>query len=454
MKITINSKTAGKYRKAMLNNREHIVTSMVPIVADSVMNGGLYPLAEVANTFDQLDNLPAPNGHPSVNGELVSAFHPLAINAYNIGGFVKNPKMDGKKVINEFWLDVEIANQSEDGKELIRRIENGEEVGVSTGLTVRQENAEAKDYSWIARDLKFDHVAILLNERAAGEHVGTRLQTNSADLIISAVSDQRVKGMSKQNQGILARIVNAVSAVLVSNASAETVREALQQAVRATYGGEDIYVWVCDFDQEAGTVYYEVSGSESAKTFSEGFTLSADGTLATLAGSPAEVKRKTEFVPVSAPAAQQPAQQEGKTVEVQPVAPNADAPQGDADKAALDAAVKLLESKGFKVVKAEEAENAAEYKANAAAFAEFKANRKAEADDLRKQLIGNAGLTEDDVKDLTVPVLARMVNALAGSKPQSYSLAAGRAPLRVVNQSAASDGDYLSDYTTATKKEG
>ena len=52
MKITINSRTTGHFRKESLDGREHIVTEMVPIVGNSVMNRGFYPDDEVTKAFN------------------------------------------------------------------------------------------------------------------------------------------------------------------------------------------------------------------------------------------------------------------------------------------------------------------------------------------------------------------------------------------------------------------
>ncbi len=93
MYISINSHTSGKFRREMINNRSHLITSMMPIRGDISMNGILYPNKEVKASFQQLHDLPAPNGHPIINGVHVRAFKQASMNAFNVGGFVRNPKM-------------------------------------------------------------------------------------------------------------------------------------------------------------------------------------------------------------------------------------------------------------------------------------------------------------------------------------------------------------------------
>jgi hypothetical protein len=187
MRFSINSKTSGKYTEETINGRNHIVTTMRPIVGDISMNKVFYPNAEVKKSYTQLNNLPAPNGHPKINGVHVTAFSPLAMNAFNVGGFIRNPKMKNKEVYAEFVIDETVANTSDDGKEIIRRIKENEKIGVSTGLNIQQvTNASGKDdlgveYERTGSGFNFDHVAILLNEKAAGEHAGTELVLNTED---------------------------------------------------------------------------------------------------------------------------------------------------------------------------------------------------------------------------------------------------------------------------------
>ena len=182
-KIAINSRSNGKFREEVLNNRPHIVTEMMSIEGDSTMNGLFYPDDQVTNSFKQLDMKPAPAGHPTANGENISAFHPLATNAFNVGGFVRNSRKEGKRVYNELVFDLEVANKDERGKEIVSRIKNGQKIGVSTGLNASVINNGDKRE---VRDIEFDHVAVLLNETPAGENTFTV----NEELIICNMGDE------------------------------------------------------------------------------------------------------------------------------------------------------------------------------------------------------------------------------------------------------------------------
>ncbi len=176
-KIAINSHSTGKFRTEVINNRPHLVTEMVSIVGDSVMNGLGYPDAELDKSFMQLNALHAPASHPTLGGENVSAFHPLAVNAFSVGGIVLNPRKVGKQVINDLAFDIAIAEKDERGIEIMRRIEAGESIGVSTGLNAKVTNKKGKmgntPFEAIVSDIEFNHVAILLDEPPAGDETFT-----------------------------------------------------------------------------------------------------------------------------------------------------------------------------------------------------------------------------------------------------------------------------------------
>lgn len=184
--IFINGRSSGKYRVETIGGREHLVTRMMPIMGGTAMNRIYYPDEAVTETFNQLNMLTAPVGHPSVNGVDAPALHPVAYNKHNVGGFLRNPVKKGPRVFCDFCLDVTVANSTDAGRELINKIKSGQKIGVSTGLTISNVRAETgvdrfgKPYDHVGTGYKFDHVAILLNEVAAGEHAGTELVFNEA----------------------------------------------------------------------------------------------------------------------------------------------------------------------------------------------------------------------------------------------------------------------------------
>jgi hypothetical protein len=249
---------------------------MMPIRGDIAMNGILYPDAQVANSFAQLDMLPAPNGHPTVNGVNVSAFHPVANNKHNIGGFIRNPRKKGKRVFTDFLIDTTVANQTEEGREVLKRIESGDKVGVSTGLTIN-EITEAKgsddfgkSYNKIGAGFQFDHVAILLNDMAAGDHAGTELVLNEdgEKIIVCELSTNEL--------------------------SVEEIFNGLNELVRAEQP-DNMFSWVQEIMPESQFIIYKTEAqSGGQKLFKRSYTIDANDEIILLDDT-VEVVKKTEF---------------------------------------------------------------------------------------------------------------------------------------------------------------
>lgn len=291
MHISINSHTSGKFKREMINNRSHIVTSMMPIRGDISMKGILYPNKEVKSSFEQLHDLPAPNGHPIINGVHVSAFKPASMNAFNVGGFTRNPIMKGKEVFVDFLIDEEVANKSDDGKEIIRRIEAGEKIGVSTGLNINEiELKNGKDdfgaaFDKIGKGFNFDHVAILLNEKAAGDHAGTELILNTANKeepihIVNLV-------MNEPNQ--LEIELNSEHSL-----SASDIHDQLNRLIASD--NETIFKHVIDFFPEDKKFLFSISNDSDRKIFEQSYAVGND--MIALVGEPIEVTLQQKITPV------------------------------------------------------------------------------------------------------------------------------------------------------------
>lgn len=168
---TVNS--ASNISEQVIDGDMHyIIKNVVPLVDDVVMNGGMYPSDEIKKSYDGLNGNPAPYNHPMVDGAYVSAHNIRAVNQYHVGSWIENASHDGSKVLVDLKVNKVIAERSEKGRELLGRIEalmnsaeGSEPIHVSTGLLLNREAAEGtskgKKYTWIARNMEWDHLAIL-----------------------------------------------------------------------------------------------------------------------------------------------------------------------------------------------------------------------------------------------------------------------------------------------------
>jgi hypothetical protein len=168
---TINS--ASNISEQIIDGDPHyVIKNVVPVVDDIVMNSILYPGDEIKKSFHGLDGKPAPYNHPMIDGKYVSASMTRAANQFSVGAWIENSSHDGSKALVDMKVNKVVAERSDKGKELLSRVEalrvnedGAEPIQVSTGLLLNRESAKGeskgKKYSSIARNMEWDHLAIL-----------------------------------------------------------------------------------------------------------------------------------------------------------------------------------------------------------------------------------------------------------------------------------------------------
>lgn len=237
-KIQVNVTTRVRsegIRRETYNGREHLVLNSKTLPAGIIMNRILYPATEIDAHYRGLEGTLAPLGHPTVNGQHVSAFSPEGINQGHIGAWNRNVKKEGNRVSVEKWIDIEVAKRSPGGKELIEQIEAIESgaadakpihTSVAVFIDRIQANAEqkAQGIDFIAKIEGIDHDAILTSQPGA------------------ATPDQGVGMMVNADE---ASVIQPNSSVTMGNSYRE--RDArLSAAVKLKFPDEE-YVWLADF---------------------------------------------------------------------------------------------------------------------------------------------------------------------------------------------------------------
>ncbi|EMN5657639.1 DUF2213 domain-containing protein [Providencia rettgeri] len=281
-----------------IDGDEHIVIrGVVPVIDDVVMNGGLYPASEINSSFKSMEGRQCPYGHPKIGSDYVSADMPRAVNQYHIGAWAENVRKDGEKVIMDVKVNRRFADGCEKGKEFLSRIDgiitgnSSDPIHVSTGLLLQREQnkgkSKGKAYTWVARNMHFDHIAILpasepgaaTPEEGVGMFLnseGEKLETETAELIDAANCTQ--EGLFNKAKFFFAN----------NSFSFEDIYSALRAALRNASSGDDWpypeMVWPDKF------IYYK-----SGKTYQQKYLMNDDGD-AELVGEPIEVVRKpTEY---------------------------------------------------------------------------------------------------------------------------------------------------------------
>ncbi|KQJ07440.1 hypothetical protein [Escherichia coli] len=288
---------ASNISTTTINGQKHyVIRGAVPIVDDIVMNGGLYPAEEINNSYQTMEGKLMPLPHPMVDGKYVSANDPRAINAYHVGAWAQNVSKSGDQVVMDVYINQAVAETKPDGKRLINRLDemmagtNTDPIHLSTGLLTNKEKksgeSKEKKYTWIARNMQFDHIAILLDEPGAGtpeEGVGMFVNADGQEGEVETAS--LIDAANSLKDGLL----NKVKFFLTHNsdASFDEIYQMLREAIRAP-SGSDVYryvvtVWPDKFIYEEGS-----------KLFQQKYLI--DDNAVTLVGEPIEVVRKpTEY---------------------------------------------------------------------------------------------------------------------------------------------------------------
>lgn len=238
--IQVNTKlTANTIRRETYNGREHIVVPSYTLPFNIVMNREYYPEAEIIANYQSLEGTLAPLGHPTVDGKFVSAFSPEGLNIGFCGAWNRNVELRGNRVYVEKWVDVETASHSEQGRELLSRLEaleKGESkdpiwssVAVYRQRMPATEEMKAQGADSVVKIMSIDHDAILLHEPpAASPEQGVGLMVNT---------DQ----------------AKPLMAVAMKENSYRTLERQLAEAARELLPDAD-YVYVVDFTDKEVTI--------------------------------------------------------------------------------------------------------------------------------------------------------------------------------------------------------
>jgi hypothetical protein len=160
---------------------EIIIVPSYTMPDDIVMNGILYPAAEIEKSYYTLEGTPAPIGHPiDKQGDFVSASSEIGINRFHAGVFNGVVKREGNRLYVEKRVNVNVAKRTTQGEMLINALrdimegQRDDPIHTSTGIYLEvnsldypRTNDQGKEYNGIASNMFFDHDAILLNEEGA-----------------------------------------------------------------------------------------------------------------------------------------------------------------------------------------------------------------------------------------------------------------------------------------------
>jgi hypothetical protein len=309
-------------RRETINGIEHVIVSSFTLPDNIVMNGGLYPADEIAAGFPTLEGTLAPVEHPTdLAGSFISATDAHAIHNFHAGASNKNVTRENGRVHVEKHINVQEAMKTDRGKRLIDRIteletnEDARPIHTSVGvfldvefLDKPQTNAMGQEYSWIARDMVFDHDAILLDSVGAAQpSQGVGMAVNAdgdecqvdralvkaddfraSEELIASKEEAKAK-FEADKERIQQSIANQLEAVLadVGDISFSDIMNQLDNEIRATVGAEWSYV----VDVQGDQVIFETNTG----LFTVPWRL--DDGVARIVGIPIRVDRVVTFIP-------------------------------------------------------------------------------------------------------------------------------------------------------------
>lgn len=301
---TINA--ASNISEQVIDGDDHyVIKNVVPLVDDVVMNSGLYPADEIKKSYDGLNGNPAPYNHPQVDGAYVSAHNIRAVNQYHVGSWIENASHDGGKVLVDLKINKVIAERSEKGQELLSRVKSlmdnadgAEPIHVSTGLLLNREQAsgasKGKKYSWIARNMEWDHLAILPpgipGAGTPDDGVGI-FATNSGDVeritVNLSESQQPDDSADHLNKSWLSKLVKYM--VNRSDLSFSDITDQIRRTIQEEIGEDSWPYIVAVYDDRAG---FEIDG----QLYQQSYIIQDD--MVKLVGERVKAVYKTELEPV------------------------------------------------------------------------------------------------------------------------------------------------------------
>lgn len=286
---------AANISHSTIDGVDHItIKGVVPIVDDIVMNGGLYPASEINSSYQSIEGNLMPMTHPQIDGQHVSAHNPRAVNKFHVGAWAENVRKDGDRVVMDMKVNTQTAGATEQGQRLLDRLAameaNGDSdpIHISTGLLLnRTQNtgkSRGKKYTWVASNMAFDHVAILLDEPGAGtpkDGVGIFCNaddsTEEMDILRVNLSDS-ADGITETWKHKLKMFFNAAG-----KWSFDDISSAIYNKLQAVYPNDDfIYPTVIYSDS---FIY-----ARNDKFFQQQYTINDDGECV-FSGDPVEVER-------------------------------------------------------------------------------------------------------------------------------------------------------------------
>lgn len=174
---------------------------------------------------------------------------------------------------------------------------------------VLEEDATWNGSALVAKAKVFKPYRELLTDPDVAENIGISIRAYAdttigeaegrKGTIITALTEAlSVDFVTKAGRGGRVLAVLESARTRVDEATSNDTREALNAALRAAYGAEDVWLWLRDFDDT--TAWFTREDADSSAIYQQAYALADNGTAVLADGDPIEVRARTEYVPVAA----------------------------------------------------------------------------------------------------------------------------------------------------------
>ena len=154
-----------------------------------------------------------------------------------------------------------------------------------------------KPYRDLFRDEDFVK-AIGVSLRAYADTTVGEAEGRKGTIITELLAAESVDFVTKAGRGGMVLSALESARTRVDEATSNDTREALNAALRAAYGAEDVWLWLRDFDDT--TAWFTREDADSSAIYQQAYALADNGTAVLADGDPIEVRARTEYVPVTA----------------------------------------------------------------------------------------------------------------------------------------------------------
>lgn len=295
--------------KPAINSLRHLMSNLVRsdtlegkecwviptiLITEGVHNGIFYPSDELAKYPESWNGEPVPIDHPDVDGMPVSCNSKEVLEMQTVGK-VLNVKFEHPALKGEVWVDKEKAPSVNGGQDFIKKLENEQNIEVSTGLFIDEEHTvgvwNGEQYDRIARNHRPDHLAILPNSMGAcsWNDGGGMPRLNKEDGKEDGTT-QNDKRKKDHEEGA----VHVTDNELSHDTLRMMVRMALKDKLSPNENSGE-HIWIEDIFNDF--VIYEHEKSDGAGLFKQAYAVNASDNVE-LVGDAVEVVKQISFVPV------------------------------------------------------------------------------------------------------------------------------------------------------------